>query len=85
VVQGRSHVGEHRRVTVGDAGDEHPDAQTPRRLRERGRCDPPFEARTRAIAEDRLEVIERPTRLEHLDVVGGLPHGQHVGEGGVLR
>jgi hypothetical protein len=30
-------------------------------------------------------VVEGPAGLEDLDVVGGLPDGQHVGPGGVLR
>ena len=35
--------------------------------------------------EDRVEVVERPRRLEELDLVGRLPDGEHVGPGRVLR
>ena len=34
---------------------------------------------------DRIEVVERPGRLEQLDLVGGLPDGQHVRPRRVLR
>jgi hypothetical protein len=30
-------------------------------------------------------VVEGPARLEQLDVVGRLPHGEHVGPGRILR
>ena len=64
---------------------ERPEPQPPGRLRERGERHPSFQARARRVGEDRIEVIERPARLEYLDAVGFLPHGEHVGPGGVLR
>ena len=84
-VERRRHVREHRRVAVRVAGDQHPEAQPRGRLRQRGERDPALHARSGAIREDRLEVIERPPGLEQVDLIGGLPHGEHLGPRGVLR
>ena len=47
--------------------------------------DPALEARAGRVGEDRIEVVERPARLEEVDVVGRPPDGEHVGPGRVLR
>ena len=78
------HVGQHRRVAVHEAGDQHPDPQPGRGLGQRGQGDPAFEARPGGVTEDRVEVVEQPARLEEVDVVGLLPRGQHGVVGGVL-
>ena len=85
LVERRRHVGEDRRVAVRHARHEHADAEAARRLRQRREGEPPLEARAAAVAEDRLEVVERPTRLEDVDVVGRLPDGEHVVPGRGLR
>ena len=72
-------------MTVVNPGDQRPQPEPAGRLRQRGQRHPPFQARARRIGEDRIEVVERPARLEDLDIVGFLPHGQHVRPGGVLR
>ena len=59
-VDGGGHIGQHRWMAVHDAGDQHPDAQTSSRLRQRGERHPAVKARSGRVAEDRIEVIERP-------------------------
>ena len=84
-VEGGGHLGEHGGVAVGHAGHEDADSQTFRGLGQGGRGDPALQAGAGRIREDRIEVVERPSRLEELDLVGGLPDGQHVRPRGVLR
>jgi hypothetical protein len=83
-VQGGDHVGQHRRVAVVDPGDHGAHAQARRGLGQRCQHHPAFEARAPGVAVDRVEVVEVPTRLEDLDLVGGPPHLEHVGPGGAL-
>src|SRR5437763_3561850 len=84
-VDRRGHIGQHRRVAVDDPGHQHADPEPLGGLGQRGRHRPAFQTRAGRIREDRIEVIEGPRRLEHLDLVGRLPDGQHVGPLGVLR
>ena len=84
-VERGGHVRQHRRVAVGVAGHQHADADPVRRLGQRRRGDPALQAGPGGVREDRIEVVEGPGRLEQLDVVGGLPDGQHVGPRRVLR
>ena len=79
------HVGEDGGVAVGHARHEHADAEPARCLGQRREREPTLEARAGAVAEDRLEVVERPPRLEDVDVVGRLPDGEHVVPGRGLR
>ena len=83
-VERRGHVGQHRGVAVGHAGHQHAHAEPLGGLREGGGRDPALQARTGRVGVDRIEVVERPSRLEQLDLVGGLPDGQHVRPGCVL-
>jgi hypothetical protein len=85
LVERGSHVREHRRVPVRNPGDEHADAEPAGRLGQRRERDPPLQARPAAIAEDRFEVVEGPAGLEHVDLVGRLPDGEHVVPGRGLR
>lgn len=72
------HVREHRRMTVGHAGDHAADADAAGCLRERGQRRPPLQARAAAgLGEDRFEVVEVPGGLEQLDAVRRLPHLEH--------
>src|SRR5215472_16697644 len=84
-VEGRGHVGQDRWMTVVNAGDQRPQPEPLRRLRERGERHPSLQARARRVGQDRVEVVERPARLEDLDAVGLPPDGEHAGPGGVLR
>src|ERR1022692_4092599 len=83
VERGR-HVGEYRRVTVVDAGHEHPEPQPARRLGQCGEGDPAFQAWTGRVGEDRVEVVEGPCGLEQLDLVGCTPDVEHGRPGRVL-
>ena len=78
LIERGGHVGEDRGVPVRHAGHEHPHPQTGRRLGQRREGQPTLEAGPAAIAEDRLEVVEGPAGLEHLDLIGRPPHREHV-------
>src|SRR5437763_4528904 len=84
-VERRGHVGEHGRLAVVDARDQYAEPQPSRRLREGGERRPSLEAGARRVSEDRVEVVERPARLEQVDGIGFAPDGEHVGPGRVLR
>ena len=84
-VQGRSHIRQHGGMAVVDAGDEHADAEPLGGLRQGRQRGPALQARATGVGEDRIEVVERPAGLVDVDVVGGLPDGEHVVPVGVLR
>ena len=83
-VDRRGHVGQHRRVAVRRARHHDADPDAGRGLGQRRERGPALEARLRPVAVDRLEVVERPGRLEQLDLVGGPPEGEHVLPGRLL-
>ena len=47
--------------------------------------DPALHTGASAVGKDRVEVVEGPARLEHIDIVGRPPYGEHVDPGCFLR
>jgi hypothetical protein len=84
-VQRGGHIRQHRGVTVVNAGYQRAQPQPRGGLRQGRQRGPSLQAWSRRIGEDRIEVIEGPSRLEDVDIVGGLPDREHVGPRGVLR
>src|SRR6266496_4309689 len=84
-VEGGGHVRQDCGMPVVNASDQRAQPQPAGRLRERGQGHPALQAGARRVGEDRIEVVEGPARLEQLNVVGFLPHREHVAPGGVLR
>ena len=79
-VERGGHIGQHRGVAVVDAGDQGAQPQPLGGLRQCGQRRPALQAGPAAVAEDRVEVVERPPGLEDVDVVGRLPDGEHVAQ-----
>src|SRR5204863_138627 len=76
LIDGRRHLGEHRRVSVGVAGHEHADLHVLRLRREGGEQRPALQART-GLPVDGHEMIERERRVE-AELVARLPATQDV-------
>ena len=77
------HLGEHRRVPVGVAGDHAADPHAARRLGHRPEQRPALEHVEHGVAHDRREVVEVPEVVE-AGLVGDLPDRAELGDVGVL-
>ena len=85
VVDRHRHVGGHGRVPVVHPVDHRPEPEAGRRLGERGEHRPALEMGAVHRRRERIEVVHRPRRLEHVDLVGGEPHVEELAPGSVLR
>src|SRR5205085_8751940 len=84
VVDRACHVGEELRVPVGVAGDEHAEARPARLAGHRGEQRPAFEVRPVRLAEQRVEVVPRPDRVDP-ELVRLPPGGTEFLDRAVLR
>ena len=85
VVDRHRHVGGHRRVAVVHPVDHRPEPESGRRLGECGEHRPALEMGAVHRRRERIEVVHRPRRLEHVDLVGGEPHVEELAPRSVLR
>ena len=73
LVNGCHRVGHNRRMSVGVRGDHVTQPEAGCHSRQGADQRPGFHAWSGAVGEQRVEVIEQPTALVDLDVVGGAP------------
>jgi hypothetical protein len=83
-VDGRGHVGQHRRVAVDHAGYLAAEPDPPGRLGQRGQHRPGLEARPGQVAAQRVEMIPVPGGFEEGNLVRRDPHVTELFPGLVL-
>ena len=84
MVERRHHVRRHRRMAVGIRGHHVTDAKTIGDAAERPGQAPRLEAVERVVGEQRVEVVEKPSALVYVDVVGCPPDLGEVFPGRLL-
>ena len=77
-VDGRGHVGQHRRMAVDHARDLAADPDPPGGLPHGGQHRPALDVGPGGIPAQRVEVVPVPGRLEQVDLIGREPHVAHL-------